>query len=333
MDSRTPRHHELLDVVERSFLDATAPSMQPLLKQFRRVAPLSVPVLITGESGTGKEVLARAIHRFSSRPDEPFVAVNCASLPSELLEAELFGHSKGAFTGAVQRRIGKFELAGEGTLLLDEVGDLPLPLQAKLLRAIQEREFEPLGSNEMRPLKARILTATSRNLRDAIANSNFRLDLYYRLAVVALEVPPLRRRAEDLPSICDALLERFCVREDQPRTRLDPGLQGRLRRYAWPGNIRELENVLISSAVATDGGFIREIQLADLPMRQPDLVGHDGALLPMPVSPDQVVSLAEYEGMIIEAALQACDGNLSECARRLDIGRATLRRKLLGGGR
>lgn len=317
--------------IERSLLDSQAPAIQPMLRQFRRVAPMSVPVLITGETGTGKEVLARAIHEGSPRASSPFVAVNCAALPGELLEAELFGHARGAFTGAHARRIGKFEAAGDGTLLLDEVGDLPLPLQAKLLRALQERVFEPLGSNEAVPFRARLISATSRNLREAIAASNFRLDLYYRLAVVGLEMPPLRRRLEDLPSICSSLLRRFAERESQPLYRLDPGVLARLGRYDWPGNIRELENVLISSAVNSDDDVIREVRLDELPMRQPDLNNHAGALVPMPVQADQVVPLVEYELLVIEAALQACDGNLSECARRLGIGRATLRRKLAKG--
>ena len=317
--------------IARDFLDATAPAIQPLLRQFRRVAPMAVAVLITGETGAGKEVLARAIHEGSPRAASPFVAVNCAALPSELLEAELFGHARGAFTGAHQRRIGKFEAAGQGTLLLDEVGDLPLALQAKLLRALQERVFEPLGSNELVPFKARLISATSRNLREAIATSNFRIDLYYRLAVVTLEMPPLRRRLEDLPSICASLLVRFAEREGQPVYRLDPAVLARLARYDWPGNIRELENALISAAVNSDDDVIRSVRLDELPMRQPDLRGHAGALIPMPVEADQVVPLVEYELMVIDAALHACDGNLSECARRLGIGRATLRRKLARG--
>ena len=317
--------------IGRSFRDSQAPAMKPLLRQFARVAPMSVPVLITGETGTGKEVLARAVHEHSSRASQPFVAVNCAALPADLLEAELFGHARGAFTGAHQRRLGKFEAAGDGTLLLDEVGDLPLALQSKLLRALQERVFEPLGSNDSVPFRARLLSATSRNLREAIATSNFRLDLYYRLAVVTLDVPPLRRRLEDLPAICASLLARFAEREGQPVYRLDPAVLVRLGRYDWPGNIRELENALISAAVDCDGDVIRSVRLDDLPMRQPNLAGHAGALLPMPVEADQVVSLAEYEMLVIEAALQACDGNLSECARRLGIGRATLRRKLARG--
>ncbi len=319
--------------IARAFLASTAPAIQPLLRQFRRVAPMSVPVLLTGETGTGKEVLARAVHANSDRATAPFVAVNCAALPADLLEAELFGHAKGAFTGAHQRRVGRFEAAGEGTLLLDEVGDLPLSLQAKLLRALQERVFEPLGSNQTIPFRARLISATSRNLREAIATSNFRLDLYYRLAVVTLEMPPLRRRLEDLPSICRSLLARFSEREGQPVYKIEPAVLARLGRYDWPGNIRELENVLISSAVNSDDDVIGQVDLDDLPMRQPDIAGHSGALLPMPVEPDQVVPLAEYEMLVIEAALQACDGNISECARRLGIGRATLRRKLARGVR
>ncbi len=319
------------DLVQRAFLHSQAPSVAPLLRQLPKLASMSVPVLITGESGAGKEVLARAIHEQSDRKDEPFVAVNCAALPRDLLEAELFGHARGAFTGAHRERVGKFAAAEAGTLLLDEVGELPLDLQAKLLRAVQERCFEPLGSNETIPFAARLLSATSRNLRDAIAAANFRLDLYYRLAVVTLDIPPLRRRLEDLPRICGALLDRHCRREGLPRVALDPDLYDVLRRYDWPGNVRELENVLISSAVATEGPIIEELMMPAVPMRQPDLGGGASPLLALPATPDQIRPLEECERLLIDAALQATDGNLSECARRLGIGRATLRRKLARG--
>ena len=318
-------------LVLRTFLEAEAPAMQDVLHRFRKVSPMSVPVLITGESGTGKEVVARAIHASSTRRDQPFVAVNCAALPRDLLEAELFGYAPGAFTGAAGTRMGKFEAAMAGTLLLDEVGDMPLDLQAKLLRAVQERVFEPLGTNRQVPFQARILSATSRNLRTSISSSNFRLDLYYRLAVVTLELPPLRRRLEDLPRISQSLLHRHCHREDTPPIALAPEVHDVLKRHDWPGNIRELENVLISSAIAAEGSVIRDVVLPAVPMRQPALDKHKGMLLPLPVTEEQIAPLAEYEQMIIEAALQATDGNLSECARRLGVGRATLRRKIAKG--
>lgn len=329
---RTPQPTLLpeAEAIGDAFLKSRAESVRSLLKQLPKLASMSVPVLVTGESGVGKEVLARAIHDLSDRSDAPFVAVNCAAIPGPLLEAELFGHARGAFTGAHKGRVGKFAAAGDGTLLLDEVGDLPLDLQAKLLRAVQERCFEPLGSNESIPVRARLLSATSRNLRDAIGTSNFRLDLYYRLAVVTLEVPPLRRRLEDLPRICAALLERHCNREGLPLVALQPELYDLMRRYEWPGNIRELENVLIASAVASDGPIIDTLLLPTVPMRQPDL-STAGMLLPLPRTADQITPLDECERMIIDAALQAVDGNLSECARRLGIGRATLRRKIARG--
>lgn len=298
---RPPEHS-----VGETFLRSRAESVQSLLRQLGRLASMSVPVLVTGESGVGKEVLARAIHDQSDRRSEPFVAVNCAALQRDLLEAELFGHARGAFTGAHRERVGKFEAAGAGTLLLDEVGELPLDLQAKLLRAVQERSFEPLGSNQTIPFEARLLSATSRNLRDAIATSNFRLDLYYRLAVVTLEVPPLRRRLEDLPRICAALLERHCERESVPLIALAPELYDAMRRYEWPGNIRELENVLIASAVASDGPIIDQLMLPTVPMRQPDLTAA-AMLLPLPTTADQITPLDECERLIIDAALQATD--------------------------
>jgi len=320
-----------LDREVESFLSAPSPAMADLRQRFLKVAPTSVPVLVTGESGTGKEVLARAIHAHSKRSREPFVAVNCAALPRELIETELFGHERGAFTGATSRRIGKFEAAGAGTLLLDEVGELPLDVQAKLLRAVQERVFEPIGTNRQVRFEARLITATSRNLREAIQLANFRLDLYYRIAVVTLSTVPLRRRTEDLPSIAHSLLTRHAEREGVPVKRVASAVIQQLASYPWPGNIRELDNVLIAAAITSDEDTIARIELPAVPLRAPDLGTTGGPLFRLPTRADDIRTLAEYEQILLEAALQAADGNVSDAARRLGIGRATLRRKLTKG--
>jgi len=218
-------------------------------------------VLITGESGTGKEVVARIIHAHSPRKSGPFVAVNAAALPGELLESELFGHVRGAFTGAVRDRIGRFESANDGTLFLDEVGDVPLHLQVKLLRVIQEHTYERVGDSESRPTTARIIAATNRNLRRAVAEGRFREDLYYRLRVFPIEVPPLRSRREDVDPIARLLLSRACARTGRA-LRLSPEAARVLLSYEWPGNVRELENALEFAATVAQG---QTIQPEDLP--------------------------------------------------------------------
>ena len=331
----TPSHRVRVvppDPEVASFLAAPSPAMQQLRQRFLKVAPTSVPVLLTGESGTGKEVLARAIHANSDRRREPFVAVNCAALPRDLIETELFGHERGAFTGATSRRIGKFEAAGGGTLLLDEVGELPLDVQAKLLRAVQERVFEPIGTNREVQFQARLITATSRNLREAIQLANFRLDLYYRIAVMRLATVPLRRRLEDLPGIARSLLNRHAAREGVQAKTLAPRVLEVLAGYPWPGNIRELDNVLISAAITSDSDLITHVELPAVPLREPNLGLSGGPLFRLPTRVEEIRELAEYEQILLEAALQAADGNLSDAARRLGIGRATLRRKLMRGG-
>lgn len=307
---------------------SNSPRMQVFLRAIDQIAHSSVPVLLLGETGTGKEVLARRLHELSVRAAEPFVAVNCAAIPDNLLEAELFGHERGAFTGAHARRLGKFEAAAGGTMLLDEVADLPLPLQSKLLRVVQERQFEPLGGNRTVPLRARLLAATSLDLQQAVADGRFRADLYYRIAVVTVVVPPLRQRLDDLAGLSAALLRRHARREGAPVKELRPDLIGMLRRHQWPGNVRELDNVLVAAAVRTEGPLITRLRIPSLPVRQSDNLSTPGSMIPLPSRPDDIEPLAEYERRLIAAAMEAAGGNLSECARRLGIGRATLRRKL-----
>ncbi|MDP9140063.1 MAG: sigma-54 dependent transcriptional regulator [Pseudomonadota bacterium] len=223
-------------------------AVRRLRKMIEQVASFDTTVLVTGESGTGKEVVARAIHEQSSRRDRPFVAVNCGAIPHELLESELFGHEKGAFTGAITARRGRFEMADGGTLFLDEIGDMPLPMQVKILRVLQERSYERVGSNRSSHCDVRIITATHRNLEEAITKGTFREDLFYRLNVFPIEMPPLRERLEDLPMLVDDLT-RALERGGRGKVRLAPDAINALRRYHWPGNVRELSNLIERLAV------------------------------------------------------------------------------------
>ena len=241
---------------------ARSAAMQRIFRLFDQLSDHDSTVLITGESGTGKELVARAIHNTSHRADRPFVAVNCAALPAELLESELFGHVRGAFTGAVRDRVGRFELADGGTLFLDEIGTMSLPLQAKILRALQEQSFERVGDTRTRTVDVRILAATNENLARAVRENRFREDLYYRLRVVPIEIPPLRERREDIEAIARHLLHR--IGETRGRAlRLAPSAMDALMNYPWPGNVRELENALEFATTVCDG---QTIHLKHLPV-------------------------------------------------------------------
>ena len=295
-----------------------APAMSRLALLVQRVAPRDVTVLITGESGTGKERLAEAIVRASKRPDRPFVRFNCAALSPELAEAELFGHTRGAFTGAVRARAGLFREADGGTLLLDEIGELAAGAQAKLLRVLQEGEVRPVGEDKAYKVDIRIIAATHRDLAAWAASSKFREDLYYRLKVVNLHIPPLRDRPEDIPALARHFLSRFAQRFGLPQAQLTPALLAALSAHTWPGNVREMENALESAvALSPDGS----IDLALLP---------GGAAQPSDTA--VVAGLRErvgaYERGAIVAALESARGNQSEAARLLDIGRATLQDKM-----
>ena len=295
---------------------AESPAMRAVLSEAARVAPRRTTVLITGESGTGKEVVARAIHALSDRAAAPFVAVNCAALPESLLESELFGHEAGAFTGAAQRHIGRFEQASRGTLFLDEIGDLPMAVQVKLLRALQDRTIERLGSNASIAVDVRLIAATHRDLAAAIREGGFREDLYYRLNVVALHLPPLRHRRPDIPTLVDHLLERINRDNDTAVTGVSREALEAFLRYPWPGNVRELGNVLERAVVLTRG---QVIHLDDLPA---------AIRAPSEKAPAGDGSLADSERATIVAALAAAHGNRSVAADRLGIHRNTLRRKI-----
>jgi two-component system, NtrC family, response regulator AtoC len=232
----------------RAFI-AESPAMKEILEMVQQVADSRVTVLVTGESGTGKEVVARLIHTYSERKDNPFVAISCAALPETLLESELFGHEKGAFTGADQAKAGRFELADSGTFFLDEVGDIPMPIQIKLLRVLQEREFERLGSTKPTRVDVRLVTATNRDLQEAVDDGLFRLDLLYRLQVVEIVLPPLRDRREDIVPLCEHFLAKYSAENNRKLASVGSEALALLEGYGWPGNVRELENTMERATV------------------------------------------------------------------------------------
>jgi formate hydrogenlyase transcriptional activator len=237
--------------------------LESVLEQVERVAPTDSTVLVQGETGTGKELIARAIHNLSSRCGRPFIKLNCAAIPFDLLESELFGHEKGAFTGAIAQKIGRFELADKGTLFLDEVGDIPLPLQPKLLRVLQEQEFERLGSGRTHQVDVRLVAATHRNLVEMVKRNEFRSDLYYRLNVFPVPLPPLRARREDIPALVEHFVEIYARRMGRQIDQISPETMSELTSYPWPGNIRELQNFIERSVILTSGNVL-ESPLASL---------------------------------------------------------------------
>jgi transcriptional regulator with GAF, ATPase, and Fis domain len=310
---------------------------QAMARVFRLIDTLQhseSTVLITGESGTGKEVTARIIHAHSPRRAGPFVAVNAAALPGDLLESELFGHVRGAFTGAVRDRIGRFEAANHGTLFLDEVGDVPLHLQVKLLRVLQEHTYERVGDSQSRPTSARIIAATNRNLRRAVTEGLFREDLYYRLRVFPIEVPPLRARREDVEPIARLLLSRTGAKTGR-ELRLSPEAVRVLLSYPWPGNVRELENALEFAATVAQG---QTVQPEDLPPEilsppEGDAGAHEPAHLGSPAAPAPRRALylrrtTPADRDVIRQALEAAGWNRADAAKALGISRSTLWRRM-----
>jgi transcriptional regulator with PAS, ATPase and Fis domain len=296
---------------------AEAPEMRAVLRMGAQVAPTDATVLILGESGTGKELIARAIHEASQRREGPFIKVDCTALPEGLLESELFGHEKGAFTDAAAEKPGRFELAHGGTLFLDEVGELPLSLQAKLLRVLQERAFERVGGTRTLSVDVRILAATNRDLAKAIKASQFREDLYYRLNVVPVVVPPLRRRPEDILPLAAHFLQHFGARYGKAVQEISPEAAALLRRYPWPGNVRELEHIIERAVILWEKGPLTPEELAVNLMA----VASDGA-------PDEeLMTLEELEREYIRRVLRRVRGHKSRAARILGINRKTLLEK------
>ena len=299
-------------------LVGSSPAMLRTLDLARRVAQVDSTVLITGESGAGKERIARFIHDESARTAGPFLAINCAAVPETLLESELFGHARGSFTGASQDRAGLFEAANGGTLLLDEIGDVPPAMQVKLLRVLQEREVRRVGENRARTINVRVLAATNRDLLADVHGARFRQDLYYRLRVVEIAVPPLRERREDILPLARQLLTGAAKRFGKKAPALTPDAANLLLRYAWPGNVRELENALERAVALAQSD---RIGVDDLP---PEV----GSAPPASPAAGEVRTLAEVERDYIAAALRASGGNRAKAAERLGIGAATLYRKL-----
>jgi len=341
-----------------------SPAIRRVRRMIEQVASFDTTVLITGESGTGKEVVARAIHSQSARKDKPFVAVNCGAIPAELLESELFGHEKGAFTGAITARKGRFELADGGTLFLDEIGDMSLPMQVKILRALQERSFERVGGTRSQRCDVRVIAATHRNLEEGIVKGSFREDLYYRLNVFPIETPPLRERLEDLPMLLEDLVGQL-ERAGRGSVRLSPEAVHVLRSYHWPGNVRELSNLVERLAVLHPGAIVRpqdlparyragQPELANLPAPEPLPAMEPAAvsteasepvllrelrlssLLPTtrsePLLPPAGVDLKDHiehiESSLIKQALAQSGGVVAHAAKLLNTRRTTLVEKL-----
>jgi formate hydrogenlyase transcriptional activator len=268
--SSARRENELLRRQLRQYgafgdMVGTSDAMREVYTVVEQVAPSAVSVLVTGESGTGKEMVARTIHKLSPRVNQPFIAINCAAVPETLMESELFGHEKGAFTGAAGRKIGRFELASGATIFLDEIGELPLELQAKLLRVIQEGEFERLGSSKTIKVDVRIIAATNRNLKIAVEQGAFREDLWYRLNVFPITVPPLRDRKEDIAGLVEHFVKRFSQKVGRRISSIPPSSLKTLHDYAWPGNVRELANVLERAVINTNGAVLRIVDNFEKP--------------------------------------------------------------------
>ena len=297
-------------------------AMQQIFATIMRVAPTRATVLLAGESGVGKDLIARAIHFHSPRKDRPFVKINCTALPENLMESELFGYEKGAFTGATVSKPGKFEQADTGTVMLDEIGDVPANIQVKLLRVLQEREFERLGSNKTMHIDVRVVAATNRDLRAALEDGTFREDLYYRLNVVPIEIPPLRERKEDLPYLARHFVEKLSAETGGQVRGITPQAIDKLMEYSWPGNVRELENVIERSMVMALGDKLDASGIRlDMNLRARQ---HAAGEVGLP----EGMSLDQYEQELIRNALKQAEGNKSQAARILGLTRNALRYRL-----
>jgi len=296
-----------------------SPQIKKILEVVDQIAPTKASVLITGESGVGKELVADAIHNLSNRGEQPFIKVHCAALTESLLESELFGHEKGAFTGAIARKRGRFELANTGTIFLDEIGEINQNVQIKILRVLQEKRFERVGGEETLEVDVRIVAATNKNLKKEIEKGDFREDLYYRLNVVNIEVPPLRDRKEDIPLLAVAFLKEFAEENGRDIEGFDSKVLNELYNYPWPGNVRELRNCIESAVVMSKNKVITPDDLPPTVRSESD----DNLIRIKPGTP-----LEEAEKMIIQATLNVLNGNKSKTAEALGIGRKTLHRKI-----
>jgi two-component system nitrogen regulation response regulator NtrX len=311
----------------KNSIDGSSASIIELKQKIAAVAPTDTWVLITGENGTGKELVARTVFQLGSRAEKPFVDVNCAAIPEELIESELFGHEKGAFTGATTKKRGKFEIANEGTIFLDEIGDMSLKTQAKILRVLQEQQFQRVGGSRVLKVDVRVIAATNKDLAREIEKGRFREDLYYRLNVVPLEVPTLRERKDDIPQLVDHFLDDCAVQNRTRRKTIDPGALDVLAAYHWPGNVRELKNLIERLVILVPGDHIKA---SDIPSSYRGQAA--GSALP---PKDTYLSIDDFkqakktfEEIYIREKLKENDGNVSQTARRIGVGRSYLHKKL-----
>jgi DNA-binding NtrC family response regulator len=309
------------------------PKLKQMTMALQRAASSDATVLLEGESGTGKELFARALHALSARADGPFVAINCAAIPETLLETELFGHEKGAFTGAANRKPGKFEVAHRGTLFLDEIGDLPLPLQAKILRALEEKRFERVGGTASLQVDVRVVAATNKNLKAAVAARQYREDLYFRLSVFPISIPPLRERSEDIPTLARYFIDRFCRDLNKKALMLAPAAIDDLCAYMWPGNVRELQNCIERAVILTEGDTIHSRHLnlllrSPAPVETADGDPWDSVDLSGTLADASRRAVSEVERRKIEQALKDASGNRVRAAELLQIPQKMLVGKL-----
>ncbi len=313
-------------------LTGKSPVIMELKEQISIVAPTNAWILIMGENGTGKELVARSIHRRSRRSQKPFVEVNCAAIPEELIESELFGHEKGAFTGATSKKRGKFDLANEGTIFLDEVADMSQKAQAKILRILQEKTFERVGGNRLISTDVRVLAATNKDLEREMEDGRFRQDLYYRLNVIPLHVPPLRDRREDIPLLVARFIHDFSLKEGEVEKTMSNEALEKLMRHDWPGNVRELKNIVERLVIMTPG---RIIDVADIPPLQKTENGHrpETADIPIPSDSDSLrEARQDFEKQFIMKKLKEFEGNISRTAEAIGLERSNLHRKIKSYG-
>ncbi|MCB0323769.1 MAG: sigma-54-dependent Fis family transcriptional regulator [Bdellovibrionales bacterium] len=326
MIEQVAKHRRIVDRTMRKRtrkLITQCPLMEQVLQTAQKVAPLSTPVLIIGESGTGKELVARFIHERSPRSQEEFVAVNCASMPGELLESEFFGHEAGSFTGATEQRLGLFEVADRGTIFLDEIGNMPHELQVKLLRTLQESEIKRVGSNEIRKVDTRVISATNCDIEEEIRKGGFRDDLYYRLGVMIIELPPLRERKGDIALLANFFVKSLAAEMNAPAKVLTPEAIRFLESHSWPGNVRELENVIERALIFSEDGPIAP-ESFELAACAEDAAGMQGMSLPEIAG----IALRQAEIEAILQALQRTDGNKSKAAKELGVSYKTLLNKI-----
>jgi DNA-binding NtrC family response regulator len=320
------RHQLALPRIEGKIVGQSEP-MREVLRRIHAIAGTEATVLIEGESGTGKELVARILHENSFRAHGPFVAIACAALPKDLIESELFGHEAGAFTGATKRRIGRFELAQNGTLFLDDVDDIPLEMQVKLVRVLQERACERIGGEGPIPINIRLIAATKRSLPAMVATGSFREDLFYRLKVVPLKLPPLRERLDDIPALVEHFLEKLISRSDRARMTISPGALAKLKQHSWPGNVRELEHVMEMIVALATGDCVEAEAVPEL-----STSSEPSALFSMHLSGIDHIDISkvldDMEGRLIQWALANSEGNMAKAAEMLGLPRSTLQYKI-----